>query len=185
MSLGWLNLQDYLGANAGNLDAQATQLDERAYAMPEGKTSMPYGEFLARRRQRNDETGAAALLGGDATDALLARKGKSSYAAPNTYDPAAKARQDEANRKAEADYWDKAAVRNQGLATRNAAERDKQASDFAASKAAYDARRNGPDYNAYSRAVEKSFADSQRGPMVRGQDRMRVISEEEYNAWTR
>mgnify|MGYP003418830820 CR=1 FL=1 len=175
MSLGWLNLQDYLGANAGNLDAQATQLDERAFAMPEGKTSMPYGEFLARRRQRNDETGAAALLGGDATDALLARKGKSSYAAPNTYDPAAKARQDEANRKAEADYWDKAAVRNQGLAVRDADEKRKQQESFDAARRAT-GRTSG--YGSYSNAVGRSF-DESRGRQIR------TISEEEYNAWTR
>jgi hypothetical protein len=174
MSLGWLNLQDYLGANEGNLDGQAQQLDERAYAMPEGRQSMPYGEFLARRRQRNDESGAAALLGGDATDVMLARKGKS-YAAPNTFDPAAKARQDADNRRKEADYWEQQKQRNAGISQRDADSKRQQQERFDSSRRAM-GQTSG--YGRYSNAVGKSFDDARN-------KQVRTISEEEYSTWTR
>lgn len=178
MSLGWLNLQEYLGANAGVADDMATQVDNAAYGQPTGApASMSYGEYLSRRRMTQNESGRAALLGGDAGDAAIASMGKSRAAQPNIVDPQAKARQDAANRQSEASYWAKQAERNKGLAAQAAADRQKQADSVTAARKAMEQRAGGPGYGAYSREVENSFAKS-RGKQVR------VIGQEEANRWT-
>lgn len=177
MSLGWLNLQEYLNANSGTVDDMATQVDNAAYGQPSGApASMSYGEYLARRRVAQVESGRAALLGGDAGDSFLASQGKSRAAQPNIVDPQAKARQDAANRQTERAYWEKQAERNRGLASTAAAERQKQADSVTAAKKAMENRAGGPGYRQYSQAVEKSYSAS-RGRQVR------TISQEEQDRW--
>lgn len=141
MSLGWLNLQDYLGANAGNVDEQATKLDAATYRQaPQANgtqpTSMGYGEYLARKRSAATEEGAAAMMGGDATDVMLARRGKSSAWKPLVRDPSVAA-----GMKADEDaYWAKQAERNKGLAQSAADARTKQDAGFDKAKKAYGER---------------------------------------------
>lgn len=183
MSLGWMNLQDYLGANAGNVDDQATKLDAATYQQaPQANgtqpTSMGYGEYLARKRSAATEEGAAALMGGNAADVMLARRGKSSMQTPQTFDPRAKATQDAANRKQEADYWAQQKTRNSGLAEQGAADRRRQDDAFGTAREAVDSRKRKPTYAAYSDAAQKS-RDAARGKEVR------TISDEEWNTWTR
>jgi hypothetical protein len=179
MSLGWLNLQEYLGANAGVADDMATRVDDAAFSRPANSpAAMSYGEFLARRRTTQSESGRAALLGGDAGDAAIAGMGKSRAAQPTIVDPQAKARQDAANRQSESSYWAKQAERNKGLAAQSAADRQKQADSVTAARKAMEQRAGGPGYGAYSREVENSFNKS-RGRQVR------VIGQEEADRWTR
>ena len=183
MSLGWLNLQDYLGANAGNVDDQATKLDEATFApAPQANgtqpASMGYGEYLARKRTAATEEGAAGLMGGDATDVMLARKGKSRFAGPTSFaDPAAAARQRMDNQKREADYWAQQSTRNKSLAEQYGADRKRQDDSVTAAKKAMEDRAGGPGYRAYSDAVRNSY-DKSRGRQVR------TVSKEEADKWT-
>lgn len=146
MSLGWLNLQEYLGANQGSademaqrLDAQQAGVDAQASQAAVNGNSMSYGQFLQKRRQmasqRADESGRAAMLGGNVTDAFLAAKGRSTYSAP-TMDPRAV----DSRKAEEADYWAKQAERNKGIAARDAAERQKQQSGYEKARTAYTTR---------------------------------------------
>ena len=139
--LGWLNLQDYLGANAGNVDDQATKLDEGAFQQaPQANgaqpTSMGYGEYLARKRTAATEEGAAGLMGGDATDVMLARRGKSNARQPLVRDPSVMA----GLKADEESYWAKQAERNKGIAQSAADARTKQDAAFGKAKKAYGER---------------------------------------------
>lgn len=187
MSLGWLNLQEYLGANQGSademaqrLDAQQSALDEQAQGAARRGDSVSYGQFLAQRRtmasQRADESGRAAMLGGDAGDAFLAGRGKSNYRAPTMGSVEDMTRQQDASRQQEADYWRKQAERNKGLADQQAADRKRQEDSVTAAKRAMEERAGGPGYRQYSDAVRNSF-DKSRGKQVR------VISDEEQKRW--
>lgn len=179
MSLGWLNLQEYLGANTGVVDDMATRVDNAAYSQPTGApASLSYGEYLARRRVAQSETGRAALLGGDAGDSFLASQGRSRAAQPNIVDPQAKARQDASNQAASQAYWAKQAERNRGLVAERDAARKKQDDSVTAAKKAMEERAGGPGYRAYSDSVARSF-DKSRGRQVR------VVDSEEADRWTR
>ena len=189
MSLGWLNLQEYLGANQGSademaqrLDAQQSELDSQASSAAGRGDSVSYGQFLARRRQmaaqRADESGRAEMVGGDAGDALLAQRGKSNYVARPMASVEDVRRSAEARRQQESDYWMKQAERNKGLTAERDAARKAQDERFAAAKKAMEERAGGPGYRAYSNAVARSY-DKSRGKQVR------VISDEENDRWTR
>lgn len=188
MSLGWMNLQEYLGANqqqadelASRLDAQQRGIDDAAIGAANRGDTMDYNEFLAKRRtaqsMRASESGRAAMLGGDAGDALLASRGASAYKPPTLDTGAEMARKAAERKKAADDYWAQQAERNRGLAASADAERKKQSSDFDAAKRAMTERAGGPGYLEYSKAAEKSYADARGGP--------RRISQEEWNRWTR
>lgn len=182
MSLGWLNLQDYLGANAGNVNEQATRLDEATFQQaPQGNgtqpTSMGYGEYLARKRTAATDEGAAAMMGGDVTDVMLARRGKSNASRPDIRDPAAAERQRIDNQKREADYWAQQSTRNKSLAEQYGADRKRQDDSVTAAKKAMEDRAGGPGYRAYSDAVRNSY-DKSRGKQVR------TVSKEEADKWT-
>lgn len=172
--MSWLNLQDYLEANAGVADEQATRLDEATFGKPQPQ-GMALGEYLARKRVASTDEGASALMGGDITDVMLARRGQSQAARPMTFDPQAKARQDAANQQREASYWQEQAKRNQRLSDEAKAARQKQDDSVAASRKAMEERAGGPGYRAYSEAAEKSFSRARGGP--------RRISEEEWTRW--
>lgn len=187
MSLGWLNLQDYLDANQGaaddmaqRLDAQQQALDTQATQAASRGDSVSYGQFLAKRRtmasQRGDETGRAALLGGEAADSFLAGRGRSNYQQRATSSADAVRQQQDATRQREADYWQRQAERNRGLAQRDAEARRRRDESVTAAKRAMEERAGGPGYRAYSDAVRRSF-DKSRGKQVR------VISEEESKRW--
>lgn len=178
-----MNLQDYLGANAGNLDEQATRLDEATFRQtPQADgtqpTSMSLGEYLARKRTASTDEGAAALLRGNVTDVMLARRGKSTARQPDTYDAAARNAEAEKYRQREADYWRQQQERNTGRAQQRDAEKASQATAYEASRRAAEDKAGGPGYRKYSQAVEKSYGQS-RGRGVR------VISQEEQDQWAR
>lgn len=190
MSLGWLNLQEYLGANQGSademaqrLDAQQADVDAQASQAAASGNSMSYGQFLQKRRQmasqRADESGRAAMLGGNVTDAFLAAKGRSTYSAPTGLPSVNDVqRRADASRQQEADYWARQAERNKGLAAERDAARKKQDDSVTAAKKAMEERAGGPGYRAYSDSVARSF-DKSRGRQVR------VVDSEEADRWTR
>lgn len=189
MSLGWLNLQDYLGANqgaaddmAGRLDAQQMGVDAQAQEAATRNDSVSYGKFLAQRRQmaaqRADESGRAALLGGDAADSFLASQGKSTYSAPTMASAGDIQRRADASRQQEADYWAKQAARNRGLTAERDVARKKQDDSVTAARKAMEERAGGPGYRAYSDSVARSY-DKSRGRQVR------VVDSEEADRWTR
>jgi hypothetical protein len=189
VSLGWLNLQEYLGANQQQVDELAQRLDAQQVALDTGAAeaaakgnSMSYSDFLARRRtaaaMRQDDAGRAAMLGGDAGDAFLAGRGTSLYRAPTMASASELQRSMDARRKAESDYWAQQASRNKGLADAQAVDRRRQDEAHVAAKRAMEERAGGPGYRDYSQAVE----DSNRA--ARGKQ-VRRISDEEWARWTR
>lgn len=188
MSLGWMNLQDYLGANqaaaddmAQRLDAQQQQLDLDATQAAEAKEPVSYGQFLANRRamaaQRADDTGRAALLGGEAADSFLAGKGRSNYRPREMASAEDLRKQRDAWNQRESDYWNRQAERNKAISQKEADARRQQDESVASARRAMEDRAGGPGYGAYSNAVQKSF-DASRGKQVR------VISDEESKRWS-
>lgn len=173
MSLGWLNLQDYLGANAGVVDEEAQRASDAALNNPAGEAaSMSYGEYLARRRQLSTDAGRAALVNGGTADGFLAGRGRAVERQPNIVDQEAVRRQRESERKAELDYWAKQATRNSRLTAESDAAKQKQTTDYDNARRAIGRL---PGYGSYSNAVDRSFEEARRP----GRE-IRVISDEEY-----
>jgi len=147
MSLGWLNLQDYVGANQGAADDMATRLDTQAadieqqgaQAASHGN-ALSYGQYLAKRRthesMRAKDSTRGALLGGDIGDSLLARKG-TSRAQPSGANMDRAFQQYLDAQKSESDYWAKQAERNKGLTAQADAARNAQADAFGAARGKY------------------------------------------------
>lgn len=186
MSLGWMNLQEYLGANQGAADDMSRQLDEQQTAVDDSATQaatrndpVSYSKFLAQRRQlaaqRKTEEGRAGMLGGGAADAFLAGRGQSNYSARPMASVADIDARRQADQQREADYWDAQKRRNAGLAQSAADEKRRQDESFAKARRALGQT---PGYGRYSNAVGRSF-DESRGRQVR------VISKEESDEWTR
>lgn len=191
MSLGWMNLVDYLNANRGaadelasTLDAQQQQAEEAAVGeVQQGRAAMSLGEYEARarsmRQARATDEGRAALLGGTTSDAFLAGRGQSGYTPTADFDAM---RKSQARRQQESDeYWRQQAARNQA----SQAEREKatktQREGFAQVRDAYVKRHGDPETNRrYSDAVKRSFDEA-----YRTRDGVRRISKEEEDAWNR
>jgi ubiquitin len=97
---------------------------------------MGYGEYLARKRSAATEEGAAAMMGGNATDVMLARRGRSNARQPLVKDPSVMA-----GLKADEDaYWAKQAEHNKGIAQSATDARTKQDAAFGKAKKAYGER---------------------------------------------
>lgn len=187
MSLGWMNLQEYLAANqgaaddmSGRLDAQQAELDTQGQQAATKGDSLSYGQYLAKRRQmatmRGTDEGRAAMLGGEAGDAFLAGRGRSTYQ-PRTVGTLDEMQRASAERKkASDDYWAQQAERNRGLTVQAEAARQKQTDDVAKARRAMEERAGGPRYREYSDAVSKSYDNARGG--------MRRVSQEEWDRWT-
>lgn len=170
MSLGWLNLQDYLEANQGSADDMAqrledqdTAIDQQGSAAVQSGSRLSYGQYLAKRRTqealRAKDSGRAALLGGDIGDSLLAREGRATAGPRSGSDW----NQAEANRAAaassERDYWDKQAARNKGLASANDDARVAQDKAYGSSFSAWD-KRNTEDLHRGQGDIEQADRDA-------------------------
>lgn len=155
MSLGWLNLQDYLAVNQDAADNMATRLDTQAQDIEQAGAqaatqgnALSYGQYLAKRRtqqaMRAKDSTRGALLGGDIGDALLARKG-TSRAQPSGSSMDAAAQQRAAFDASESDYWAKQAERNKGLATAETQRAGAQTDAFGRARKAYGERERAED----------------------------------------
>jgi hypothetical protein len=155
MSLGWLNLQDYLAVNQDAADNMATRLDTQAAEAEQAGAqaatagnALSYGQYLAKRRtqqaMRAKDSTRGALLGGDIGDSLLARKGVSRAEVPSSSMDRAYQQNLDAQ-KSEADYWAKQADRNKGLATAETQRSGAQADAFGKARKAYGDRERADD----------------------------------------
>lgn len=168
--LGWLNLQDYVGANQGAADdmAQARENDdvlldqEGAQAVANGDR-LSYGQYLAKRRMRELDS---TPVGGNSVDALLVRRGRaqSMGRTGHDWDKAAAARGAAAD--TDRAYWDKQALRNKGIADADRDARSTQESRYGKAWAAW-SDKNTSDMHDNQREItaadEEANSPAQRG----------------------
>lgn len=179
MSLGWLDLQQYLEANrAGEEErASATQAAsdlEYESAVAQGANQgnfEPLTKFFARRR-----IGEQAKTSGDAFLSQVRPSDEGRYNADVEGMRLARGKRLEAD----AAYWKTQEERNARLKAEEEKTRGEAQKTFDAAKARYDYYGGKtPGYGARSVAYEKSYAEMNTTPTKRGHVKLRRISDEE------
>lgn len=179
MSLGWLDLQQYLEANrAGEEErasaAQAASDLEYEAAVAQGANQgnfEPLTKFFARRR-----IGEQAKTSGDAFLSQVRPSDEGRYNADVEGMRLARGKRLEAD----AAYWKAQEERNARLKAEEDRLRDDAKKTFDAAKARFDYfHGKTPGFGARSVAYEKSYAEMNATPTKRGHYKIRRISDEE------